>query len=76
MGLIVMAAVCVPRWSCRCRDRASRGAQASADQRTDASTTPPAGNRADDSPGACADQATTDCAVCGIVRVRGSRRRQ
>jgi hypothetical protein len=76
MGIMVMAAVCVPRWSCRRRSRTSGGTQASPDQRTDASTAAAAGNRTDNSPGACADQATTDCAVGGIVRVRGGCRGQ
>ena len=66
-------AVVWTRWG---RSSPGYGAQASADCRTDASTTPTASDRTDDSPGAGADQAAAERAFAGIVRVCGGRRRQ
>ena len=63
-------------WGPWCRGSPGYGAQAAADCRTDASTTPTACDPTDDSPGAGADQAAAERAFAGIVRVRGSRRRQ
>ena len=74
---MVMASRCVPRWSCRCGGSARYGAQASANRRTDASTTPAAGNRADHSPGPGTDQVAGNGSLARIVRVRvGCRRHQ
>jgi hypothetical protein len=73
VGGTAVIAVARGRW---CRGSPGYGAQASADCRTDASTTPTAGDRTNDSPGAGADQAAAERAFAGIVRVRGSRRRQ
>jgi hypothetical protein len=70
------AAVIAVAWGRWCGGCPGYGAQASADCRTDASTTPTAGDRTDDSPGAGADQAAAERALTGIVWVRGSRRRQ
>jgi hypothetical protein len=69
----VVIAVAWGRW---CGGSPGYGAQAAADCRTDASTTPAAGDRTDDSPGAGADQAAAERTFAGIVRVCGSRRRQ
>src|SRR6266404_651543 len=69
----VVIAVVRTRWG---RSSPGNGAQASADCRTDPSTTPAAGDRTNNSPGAGADQAAAERAFAGIVRVCGSRRRQ
>jgi hypothetical protein len=71
-GTAVIAAV----WGRWCRGSPGYGTQASADCRTDASTTPAAGDRTNDSPGAGADEAAAERTFAGIVRVCGSRRRQ
>jgi hypothetical protein len=63
-------------WGPWCRGSPGYGAQASADCRTDASTTPTTSDRTDDGPGTGADQAAAERAFTGIVRIRGSRRRQ
>lgn len=73
MGGAMVVAVVRARW---CRGGAGYGAQASADRRTDAGTVPAASNCSDYSPGAGAEQAATDRALAGIVRVSEGRRRQ
>lgn len=72
MGGAVVAAV----WARWCGGSARYGTQASADCRTDASTTPTVGDRADYGPSAGADKAATESALTGIVWVRRGRRRQ
>ena len=63
-------------WGRRRGGSAGYGAQASADRRTRAGTTPATGDRADYSPGAGPDQAAGNRAIGGIVRLRkGPRRR-
>jgi hypothetical protein len=50
--------------------------QTPSDRRTNPGTMPTAGNRADYSPGAGAQQAVADRSLGGIVRIREGRRRQ
>ena len=69
----MVVAVVRARW---CGGGAGYGAQASTDRRTDAGTVPAASNCSDYSPGAGAEQAATDRALAGIVRVSEGRRRQ
>ena len=57
-------------WARRCGRSAGYGAHTSADRRTDTSTVPAAGDRADYRSSAGADQAAADRALSGIVRVR------
>ena len=65
-------------WARRCGGSARYGAHAPADRRTDTSTTPAPGDRANDSPGAGADQAAPQRSLGGIVGVRecGGRQHQ
>jgi hypothetical protein len=55
---------------------AGHGAQPAANCRADACATPAAGDCADDSPGAGAEQTSSECALTRIIRVCMSRRRQ
>ena len=73
MGGAMVVAVVRARW---CGGGAGYGAQASTDRRTDAGTVPAASNCSDYSPSAGAEQAATDRALAGIVRVSEGRRRQ
>jgi hypothetical protein len=68
---VVIAAVRA-RW---CRDSAGHRPQASPDRRPYASTPSPAGNSADYSPSAGAEQTTPERALAGIIGVRRSRHR-
>ena len=63
-------------WAWRCGSSARYGAHASADRRTDASTTSAARDRADYRPSAGADQTAAHRAIGGIVRVRDGCGRQ
>ena len=63
-------------WAWRCGSGARYGAHASADRRTDASTTSAARDRADYRPSAGADQTAAHRAIGGIVRVRDGCGRQ
>jgi hypothetical protein len=71
----VMAVIAVI-WARRCGGSARDGADAPADRRTDAGTTPAARDCADDSSGSGPDQTAAYRAINGIVRVRRGRGRQ
>ena len=73
MGDVMVVAVI---WAWRCGSGARYGAHASADRRTDASTTSAARDRADYRPSAGADQTAAHRAIGGIVRVRDGCGRQ
>ena len=73
MGDVMVVAVI---WAWRCGSCARYGAHASADRRTDASTTSAARDRADYRPSAGADQTAAHRAIGGIVRVRDGCGRQ
>ena len=63
-------------WWWRCGSGTRYGAHAPADRRTDASATPAARDRADDSPSAGADQTAANRPIGWIVRVREGGGRQ
>jgi hypothetical protein len=73
MGDVMVVAVI---WAWRCGSGARYGAHASADRRTDASTTSAARDRADYRPSAGTDQTAAHRAIGGIVRVRDGCGRQ
>ena len=72
MGVIVVAAVCVPRRSRRCSRCAGYRTQTSPHRSANASSVTPAGDSADCSAGASPEQQPTECALGRIVGVRRS----
>jgi hypothetical protein len=77
MNVVIVAAICRSRRARRCRSSPGYGAQPAADSRTDAGATPAARDRADDSPGAGADQTPSESALTRIIGVcMGRCRRQ
>jgi hypothetical protein len=75
MNVAVVAVICRTRARRRCGSP-GHGAQPAANCRTDAGATSAAGYCADDSPGAGAEQTSSECALTRIIRVCMSRRRQ
>ena len=69
-------AVIAVMWPWRCGGSARECADAPADRRTDAGTTPAARDCADDCSGSGPDQTAADRAIGGIVRVCGGGARQ
>ena len=70
MDVIVVAAICVPWRSRRCRGRTSYGAQTSSYRSPDASAMTPARDGTDHRTGAGPEQAAGNRAFAGIVGVR------
>jgi hypothetical protein len=76
MNVVVVAAIGRTRRARRCRSSPGYGAQPATDRRTDAGTMPAARDRADDSPGAGADQTSSQSALTRIIWVCMGRCRQ
>jgi hypothetical protein len=76
MNVVIVAAVCRTRRACRRRGSPGYGAQPAADSRTDAGAMPAAGDCADDSPGARAEETSSERALARIIRIGMGRRRQ
>jgi hypothetical protein len=76
MDVMIVAAICRAWRTRRCRGSPGYGAQPAADSRTDAGAMPAAGDCADDSPGARAEETSSERALARIIRIGMGRRRQ